>query len=70
VPCSTDAETSERLRLIEGAKNTKDPKSRAEILDLAEAGLASSVGGPIWKGSLINPLSNSNNKCSRAKKER
>jgi hypothetical protein len=27
----------EAMRLIELAKNTKDPKARAEILDLAEA---------------------------------
>ena len=33
----------EAERLVELAKNTKDPKARAEILDLAEAYLKGSV---------------------------
>jgi hypothetical protein len=35
----------EAARLLERAKNTKDPKARAEILDLAESCLTNS--GPV-----------------------
>jgi hypothetical protein len=61
----------EAARLIELEKNTKDPKSRAEILDLAEACLAGSVEGPIWQREPDQPVVQQQQQVQpRAKKER
>jgi hypothetical protein len=46
----------EAARLIEEAKNTQNPKSRAEILDLAEACLAGTVEKPVGPTATDQPV--------------